>query len=99
APYYHIAYSYTLFSKDTRSYWEEVIDERKKAGEKPLFNRVKETIRSKTIDIYQAVGENVGDEIVDECQQSSKRLKKDEQGRSRSGADYHSENNVESQDP
>ncbi|PKC63057.1 hypothetical protein RhiirA1_397151 [Rhizophagus irregularis] len=62
-------------------------------------NRVKETIRSKTIDIYQAVGENVGDEIVDECQQSSKRLKKDEQGRSRSGADYHSENNVESQDP
>ncbi|CAG8633867.1 9752_t:CDS:2, partial [Ambispora gerdemannii] len=64
-------------------------------------NRVKGTIRSKTIDIYQAVGENVGDEIVDECQQSSKRLKKDEQGqsRSRSGADYHSENNVESQDP
>lgn len=45
------------------------------------------------------MGENVGDEIVDECQQSSKRLKKDEQGRSRSGADYHSENNVESQDP
>ncbi|CAG8648635.1 1161_t:CDS:10 [Ambispora leptoticha] len=91
APYYHIAYSYTLFSKDTRLYWEEVIDERKKAG----------TIRSKTIDIYQAVGENIGDEIVDECQQSSKRLEKDEQGqsRSRSGADYHSENNVESQDP
>ncbi|CAG8655454.1 5541_t:CDS:10, partial [Paraglomus brasilianum] len=44
--------------EDTRSYWEGVIDECKKA----------------------AVGENVGDEIVDECQQSSKRLKEDEQG-------------------
>ncbi|CAG8610366.1 916_t:CDS:2, partial [Paraglomus occultum] len=28
----------------------------------------------------RVVGENVGDEIVDECQQSSKRLKEDEQG-------------------
>jgi hypothetical protein len=39
------------------------------------------------------MGENVGDEIVDECQQG--------QSRSRSGADYHadSEDNVESQDP
>ncbi|CAB5395731.1 unnamed protein product [Rhizophagus irregularis] len=90
--YRYIFLALTICDLDTRSYWEEVIDERKK-------NRVKETIRSKTIDIYQAVGENVGDEIVDECQQSSKRLKKDEQGRSRSGADYHSENNVESQDP
>ncbi|GBB89332.1 hypothetical protein RclHR1_01600004 [Rhizophagus clarus] len=57
----------------------------------------------KTIDAYQAVGENVGDEIVDECKQSSKRLEKDkqEQSRSRSGADYHDDsvNNVESQDP
>ncbi|GES85767.1 C2H2-type zinc finger transcription factor [Rhizophagus clarus] len=85
-----------VVEEDTRPYWEGVIDERKK-------NRVKETIRSKTIDIYQAVGENVGDEIVDECQQSSKRLKKDEQGqcRTRSVADYHadSEDNAESRDP
>ncbi|CAG8587319.1 17843_t:CDS:2, partial [Gigaspora margarita] len=66
-------------------------------------NRVKGIIRSKTIDIYQAMGENVGDEIVDECQQSLKRLNKDKKGqsRSRSGADYHadSRDNVESQEP
>ncbi|CAB4438269.1 unnamed protein product [Rhizophagus irregularis] len=68
----YIFLALTICDLDTRSYWEEVIDERKK-------NRVKETIRSKTIDIYQA----------DEKGQS----------RSRSGADYHSENNVESQDP
>ncbi|CAG8708088.1 15989_t:CDS:2, partial [Acaulospora colombiana] len=48
-------------------------------------------------------GEDVGDEIVDECQRSSKRLKKDKQGQSRlrSGVDYHSssKDNVESQGP
>ncbi|CAG8810678.1 44391_t:CDS:2, partial [Gigaspora margarita] len=48
--------------KDVRLYWEDVIDERKKA----------------TLDIYQVVGENVGEEIQDEFKPPSKRLKKDE---------------------
>ncbi|CAG8670334.1 12556_t:CDS:10, partial [Funneliformis caledonium] len=91
--YRHIFLVLIICDMDTRPYWQEIIEERKKAG----------TIRSKTIDAYQAVGENVGDEIVDECKQSSKRLEKDkqEQSRSRSGAEYHadSKDNVESQDP
>ncbi|CAG8785021.1 12007_t:CDS:2, partial [Dentiscutata erythropus] len=56
---------------DVRLYWEDVIDERKK-------NRVKRTFRSKALDIYQVVGENVGEEIQDEFKPPSKRLKKDE---------------------
>ncbi|CAG8467279.1 22430_t:CDS:2, partial [Racocetra persica] len=57
---------------DVRPYWEEVIEERKK-------NNVKRTFRTKTLDIYEVVGENVGEEIVNECK-SSKRLKCDKKG-------------------
>ncbi|CAG8714941.1 7185_t:CDS:10, partial [Funneliformis mosseae] len=93
AIYLNPEYRHIFLTQDTRPYWQEIIKERKKAG----------TIRSKTIDAYQAVRENVGNEIVDECKQSLKRLEKDkqEQSRSRSGAEYHtdSKNNVELQDP
>ncbi|CAG8590247.1 10885_t:CDS:10 [Diversispora eburnea] len=61
-----------LFAEeDTRAYWEELIDERKKASEKPLL-----------VHMLVFVGEDVGEEFVDEYQ-SSKRLKYDEQGQRR----------------
>lgn len=67
-----------------------------------LQNRIKRTFRSKTFDIYEVVGENVGDEIVGEFQKSSKRFKSNnqEQYRTRNGADNHvdSEDSFESQD-